>query len=187
MLLVKKFCSITLDLRSHTRKARTLFKSAWSRSDGFFNDLWSDDEIKKSDRSRGEFYFLPPFLVGVDWPGFIVTDKGHSTHWTPSVCENLVLPRGWQGSTTLLSDNQSAPPSTPYTSPHDWQRGRERPECHRGWFCNHNAVKEVVKPREASSFDFQIIQRPHTHRFLFPPLWKTPPNWLPKKVKLNSI
>lgn len=78
----------------------------------------SDDEIKRSDWSEGEFSFLPLFLVGVAWAGFSLTDEDHSTHLTPSVCENLVLPHRWQGSRTLLLNNQSIPPSAPYASPH---------------------------------------------------------------------
>lgn len=109
MPLVKNFCSITLDLLSPSQtQAKTLFKSAWSRSDGFLMicEWWWDQKVWLQWGWAFLFFF---FLVTPSGRAPVQRmDENHSTHWKPSVSKNLDSPLCWQGSPTLHSDNQSA-------------------------------------------------------------------------------
>lgn len=184
MLLVIKFCSITLDLLSpsHTHKAKTLFKSAWSRSDGFLMicEWWRDQKVWER-----VFLFADIFggsrVVGFQCNRWMKTTAHTERLQCAKTLFYLVVGRDQQPCSQIINLPPLQHPIRLNMT--DKEGVRETWVSYMGGGCATKMLsKKLSRQREASSFDFQIIQRPHTHWFLFPPLWNTPPIRLPKQV-----
>lgn len=129
MPLVKNFCSITLDLLSPSQtQAKTLFKSAWSRSDGFLMicEWWWDQKVWLQWGWAFLFlFFWWHRVVGLQCNGWMKTiAHTESLQWAKTLI-HLFVGRGHQPCTQIIN----LPSNTLYISTWLTKRKTERPEC----------------------------------------------------------